>query len=187
MKSEAEKKEGYKWAMYFTLAVVLAIFGMVIYITVQEQSHNDRYWVNMVFSGNGGLPTFPTGNTGTLNGGIRTIRDAVSALIENDVDVTFKVPAWGDWKLTIVPEIPTGGGAVTTNFFIYSFQAPSNLLNDVETILDNISRDAMTTTDLFGAGSTDLTWANAVPLDANINATLTFGTRDTSNSILVGA
>jgi len=187
MKTEAEKREGYKWAMYFTLAVVIAIFGMVIYITVQEERQADRYYISLIFSGNGALPTYPTGNTGTLNGGIKTIRDAVAAHVEADADVTFGVPAWGDWKLSVVPEIPTGGGAVTTNFFHYSFPAPSNLMNDVETLLDNISRDGLTITQLFGAGTADLTWAQAVPLDANFNVSLNYGERGDATVGLVGA
>jgi hypothetical protein len=183
MTTKMSKIEEHKWMTYVVWAVIIAIFGMVIYLVTMDEKKEDRYWVSLVFVQNNAdldLPVYPNNSTGTLNGGIKTVRDAVASKVDSYTNVDFKVPHASQWKLSIAPNANTDEFDV---IYTYSFPASSEM-STTKPFLNEILDSNETVGDIFDQSSADVkSWADTVFSNATpIIAALNYGTRDSIQS-----
>jgi len=181
MNISAKAMEHHKWTWYLMVAVILTIFGLMIYQVVMQEQKVEQYYVTVVLAPagqdvTGGLPVYPADATGTINAGIQQVRNAVNDLVDATSGVNMKVPHWSKWKLNMMPVIdPTDQTLVSVNYH-YTFPVASSILGDTENIMDLVLRDSASITTLFGAASTTRgAWAVAV-FDTEVHASLTYGT-----------
>lgn len=179
-----KEAEHQRWQHYLILAVVLTIFGLMIYQVVMQEQKVDQYYVSVILAPTdnditGGLPTYPMGASGTLNGGIRRVRDAVASVVAADTSFNMHIPHWSKWKLNVVPVIDPTTHALTGANYHYTFPIRSAVLDDTATILDIILANSQTVTDLFINEATEVkTWATDT-FDTEVHAALTYGTYST--------
>lgn len=173
------RNEEHKWMTYFIWAVIIAIFGMVIYMVTMDEKKEDRYWLSLNFvqdTASLDLPTYPTGSTGTLDEGIKVVRDAVADKVATLDDVDFNVPHQSKWKLSINPTGTSGSNDIV---YTYSFPASSEL-KTTSPYLNELVENTGTVGNLFNQSSDEvIAWANTTFGNASsVIATLNYGTRD---------
>lgn len=175
-------KEDNKWHMYFVYAVVLAIFGMVIYLVVVGQQTEDQYYATITFvtdeSTNSVLvPAYPSGDDGTVYGGIKVVRDAFAAKMQS-LGTDINVPATGAWSFNAQPRQPATGDT-PDYYWSYTFPAPSEL-NVKESVIKEIVENDMSVGDFFSEAPADvLEWATARFNGANgpLSVSISYGNR----------
>lgn len=173
--------EHQKWQHYLMLVLIIIIFGLVIYQVVMQEQKVDQYYMSVILAPNGndvtgGLPTYPTGALGTLNGSIEQVRNAVANVVAADTNYNMFIPHWTKWKLSIVPIFDPTSQTLTSVNYHYTFPIRSAVLNDTATILDTILVNAQTVTELFtNESATVQAWA-ASAFDTEVGASLTYGT-----------
>ena len=181
-------KEHHKWMYYLTFAVILVIFGLVIYQVVMQERKVDQYYLSIILEPKGhdvttaGLPTFPSGASGTLNGGIEQVREAVATSVNDRFGQNLNVPHWSKWALNIVPSIDPTGGSLTNVSYHYTFPVSSDMMADTEFVLTNILVSTETVADLFSNTTGDAPgWADDV-FGTTVQGALTFGTYGTGST-----
>ena len=174
--------EHHRWQHYLLLAMVITIFGLMIYQVVMQEQKVDRYYISVVLAPFGndvttaGLPTYPTGAAGNLNGGVQRVRDAVASVVAADSNNSMYVPHWSKWKLNVVPVVDPTTHTLNGVNYHYTFPIRSAVLDDTTTLLDTILANSQTITQLFANETTgDQTWATAT-FDAEVHGALTYGT-----------
>ncbi len=176
--TKLSKSETHKWELYLIFAVILVIFGLVIYLVVMDEKHEDRYYGSLVFF-SATAPTHPLSAEGTLESGIKTVRNALVKLVDATADVNFKVPHESDWKLTVSPQITTGTATSTGNLYYYSFPVGKDVVTDVGRLVDDVISGPVAVADLFAdAPAADLAWSASAFTDTDLSVSLTYGTRD---------
>ncbi len=180
-----KEAEHHKWQHYLMLALIVTIFGLMIYQVVMQERKVDQYYMSFVFTPLNAdttiTPTFPTGLTGTFNGGIKEVRNALVDRVNDDALINVSVPKWSDWKVNAVPSFDPTDGSNTNMAYHYTFPVPASVLNDTKIALELVLEDA-TDRDGFFAGDADrLAWAQAT-FDPDINVSLTYGTYGTGSA-----
>ena len=183
MTTKMSKIEEHKWMTYVVWAVIIAIFGMVIYLVTMDEKKEDRYWVSLVFfqsNENSVLPAYPATATGTLDGGIKAVRDALAERVATYSNVDFKVPHASQWKLS---GTTVGSASAPDVIYTYSFPASSEMTT-TGPLLFELLESSETVGDLFSSSAADVqTWANSIFIDDTlINASLNYGTRDSTQT-----
>lgn len=175
--SKLSKTEDHKWMTYFIWAVIIAIFGMVIYMVTMDEKKNDRYYVSVIFHNANSAPLYPP-DTGTLEGGVKKVRDAVANLVSETSDVNFKVPHSNSWDLNVVPVIASNSSTPSGFHYFYSFPISHTDYGDAGKLADDFADGSFTVANLFNYNADDLTWATNSFTAGPVSINLTFGTRD---------
>lgn len=175
-------KEDNKWHMYFVYAVVLAIFGMVIYLVVVNQQIEDQYYLTISFVSDDSAspnapPTYPTGDDGNLYGGMRAVRDALVAKVDSLSDVNIDIPGLGAWSFNAVAQFKS-----TTDVdyvYSYTFPAPREIF-EKESALEKLISSEYNVTEFFDQASQEIRdWSTTVfAAGTEVRGSLTYGSRD---------
>ena len=176
--SKLSKTAEHKWMTYFIWTVIIAIFGMVIYMVTVDEKKEDRYYASVIFHSANSAPLYPP-DTGTLEGGIKKVRDAVANLVSETSDVNFKVPSHRDWHLNAVPILDNDTSGLNGGFhYFYTFPLSHTDFGDAGKLADDFADGAFTVNNLFSYNADDLTWATNSFTDGPVSVNLTYGTRD---------
>lgn len=164
---------------YLMLAIVIVIFGLMIYQVIMQEDKSDQYYFTLKFSAlsqdpSSGPPVYPLGNSGTLNEGIKLVRDSFRTLALTDPDLDFNIPHWSEWKINIVPVIDETDGSVANTYYQYTFPVSSKSTTKPEVLLNSVLGDSLTLSVLF-SNTPDLAWAQTY-FDDNVSSSLTYGT-----------
>jgi len=177
-------KEDNKYHMYFIYALILAIFGMVIYLVVVNQEIENQYYLTLTIVGDDSVqqivpPTYPSGANGTLRGGMNAIRSALVSKLNTISGVNLVVPGLDYWSFNAIASFKTT--ADVDYQFVYTFPAPSEITNSASALGAFVSAE-YNLTQLFSESSVELqTWAAATFVGANqVRLSLTYGTRDSA-------
>lgn len=172
--------EHHKLISYFILALIIAVFGLVVYQVVMQEQKVDQYYVTVSLSAlsqdpTTGPPVYPVGPDGTIDGGIKQVRDSIQQVASNSPN--FKIPHESKWKLNVVPVINEANGSIANVYYHYTFPVSTFLVSRSVNQSNNFSSLLGTDSTLasFFVGSEKLTWAQNF-FDDNATMNLTYGT-----------
>lgn len=184
-------KEDNKWHMYFVYAVILAIFGMVIYLVVVGQQTEDQYYLTITFrsdeSGTSVIaPTYPTGANGTLKGGVNAVRDALVSKVDSLDGVNLSISGSGSWSFAAHPRL-NDAGDTPDYYWSYTFPAPGEMTTNAS-VLEQIVNNDYDVNKFFSEASVDVQdWAAATFTDASqpVTVSIAYGNRAAATAAAV--
>lgn len=166
-----------RWTYYFLLALIIVIFGLVIYLTVLGENKSDKYYYTIIFSAKdqtGGDIRYPDNDTsGTLEGVVKEVANYAGYYFSSNINV----PDWSRWTMNIIPDINPANGNITNVFYHFSFPINQSQFRspDMTGRMSDISNGTLTLGDIFNTDES-LTWAQTFFADP-VSGTITYGDR----------
>jgi hypothetical protein len=173
--------EGHKWMAYFIWAVIITIFGLVIYIITQN---NDKYYFSLTVyqdESTAIAPAYPDTATGTLQNGVAVFRNALVTKLDA-LGVNYKVAPVGQWKFSAAPMFLQTGETNVSYVYRYSFPCSAEMKAS-DSLLETTINSIGGVTALFSdAPTAESNWATTTFGDPAVRGIVTYGSRDPSNA-----